>query len=123
MPTPPDRSRFPLLRHTTRQGVVLAKDTPNFIANRIAHFRTQRDATDARDGPDIEEIDALTGQAVAGRARPLPHHRPRRPRYPRACGSNMTQNVKDNAASCRSRVFPPDARTQVARRQDQGRFL
>jgi 3-hydroxyacyl-CoA dehydrogenase len=47
------------------KGVVLAKDRPNFIANRIGTFTT---LTVARimveDGYTIEEIDALTGPAM-----------------------------------------------------------
>ncbi len=53
------------------KGVVLAKDTPNFIGNRIGTFSVlnvmrlmqEMDLT-------VEEIDALTGQPWAGRARP-----------------------------------------------------
>lgn len=47
------------------KGVVIAKDTPNFIANRIGTFMTLavlREAESA--GFTVEEIDALTGPAI-----------------------------------------------------------
>jgi 3-hydroxyacyl-CoA dehydrogenase len=85
------------------KGVVLAKDTPNFIANRIGTFSVlnvmrlmqEMDLT-------IEEVDALTGQAVG---------------WPRSATfrtidlvgldilghvvSNMTSNVKDERSDLR----------------------
>jgi 3-hydroxyacyl-CoA dehydrogenase len=70
IPTPEaDRSAIDLISHfcdvRLGKGVVLAKDTPNFIANRIGTFSVlnvmrlmqEMDFT-------IEEVDALTGQAV-----------------------------------------------------------
>jgi 3-hydroxyacyl-CoA dehydrogenase len=70
IPTPEaDRSLIEAVTHfcdtQLGKGVVLAKDTPNFIANRIGTFSVlnvmrlmqEMDLT-------IEEIDALTGQAV-----------------------------------------------------------
>ena len=47
------------------KGIVIAKDTPNFIANRIGTFTTL-DVLRAmqEDGYTIEEIDALTGPAM-----------------------------------------------------------
>jgi 3-hydroxyacyl-CoA dehydrogenase len=47
------------------KGIVIAKDTPNFIANRIATFTTlQALRVMQEDGYTIEEIDALTGPAM-----------------------------------------------------------
>ena len=61
-----------------------AKDTPNFIANRIGIFsvlatmRHTRDAT----GCGFDVVDALTGPAIGRREeRDLPHRRRRRPRH------------------------------------------
>jgi len=97
------------------KGVVLAKDTPNFIANRIGTFSVlnvmrlmqEMDLT-------IEEIDALTGQAVG---------------WPRSATfrtidlvgldilghvvSNMTQNVRDE----RSELQIPDFFRQMLDRK------
>ena len=89
------------------KGVVLAKDTPNFIANRIGTFSVlnvmrlmqKMDLT-------VEEIDALTGQAVG---------------WPRSATfrtidlvgldilghvvANMTQNVKDERSDLQIPAF------------------
>jgi 3-hydroxyacyl-CoA dehydrogenase len=47
------------------KGIVIAKDTPSFIANRIATFLTLTVLRIMReDGYTIEEIDALTGPAM-----------------------------------------------------------
>jgi 3-hydroxyacyl-CoA dehydrogenase len=47
------------------KGVVIAKDTPNFIANRIGTFVTMNVLRIMQqDGYTIEEIDALTGPAM-----------------------------------------------------------
>jgi 3-hydroxyacyl-CoA dehydrogenase len=47
------------------KGIVVAKDTPNFIANRIGTFVTLTVFRIMQeDGYTIEEIDALTGQAM-----------------------------------------------------------
>ncbi len=47
------------------KGVVIAKDTPNFIANRIGTFITSQVLKiTAEDGYTVEEIDALTGPAL-----------------------------------------------------------
>ena len=47
------------------KGVVIAKDTPNFIANRIGTFSVLNVMRLMQDmGLTIEEVDALTGQAV-----------------------------------------------------------
>ena len=47
------------------KGVVLAKDTPNFIANRLA-FVSGTFALDAilKNGYSVEEVDAITGPAI-----------------------------------------------------------
>jgi 3-hydroxyacyl-CoA dehydrogenase len=46
------------------KGVVIAKDTPNFIANRIAMFTVMRCLEALDRGYTIEEIDAITGPAI-----------------------------------------------------------
>lgn len=46
------------------KGVVLAKDTPNFIANRIGLFTTFLGINALDQGYSIEEIDVLTGPLV-----------------------------------------------------------
>ncbi len=47
------------------KGIVVAKDTPNFIANRIGTFVTLKTLRVMQeDGYTIEEIDALTGPAM-----------------------------------------------------------
>jgi 3-hydroxyacyl-CoA dehydrogenase len=97
------------------KGVVLAKDTPNFIGNRIGTFSVlnvmrlmqEMDLT-------VEEIDALTGQAVG---------------WPRSATfrtidlvgldilghvvSNMTQNVKDERSELQ---IPPFFRQMLERK-------
>ncbi len=97
------------------KGVVMAKDTPNFIGNRIGTFSVlnvirlmqEMDLT-------VEEIDALTGQAVG---------------WPRSATfrtidlvgldilghvvSNMTQNVKDERSELQ---IPPFFRHMVERK-------
>lgn len=50
---------------TLGKGVVIAKDTPNFIANRIGTFTTLNVfRVMLEDGHTIEEVDALTGPAM-----------------------------------------------------------
>jgi 3-hydroxyacyl-CoA dehydrogenase len=46
------------------KGVVVAKDTPNFIANHIGLFGVARVFEALNDGYTIEEIDAMTGPAL-----------------------------------------------------------
>jgi 3-hydroxyacyl-CoA dehydrogenase len=46
------------------KGVVIARDTPNFIANRIAMFTVMRCLEALDRGYTIEEIDAITGPAI-----------------------------------------------------------
>jgi 3-hydroxyacyl-CoA dehydrogenase len=47
------------------KGIVIAKDTPNFIANRVGTFTTLKALRVMQeDGYTIEEIDALTGPAM-----------------------------------------------------------
>ncbi len=131
IPTPQsDRALIDAVAHfcdvQLGKGVVFAKDTPNFIGNRIGTFSVlnvmrlmqEMDLT-------IEEVDALTGQAVG---------------WPRSATfrtidlvgldilghvvGNMTQNVHDERSELQDpRLLPPDARTQMARRQNQGRLL
>ena len=46
------------------KGVVIAKDTPNFIGNRIGVYAMMRAAKALQDGYAIEEIDVLTGTLI-----------------------------------------------------------
>jgi 3-hydroxyacyl-CoA dehydrogenase len=47
------------------KGIVYAKDTPNFVANRLLTFAMQFTLHEmTKDGLSIEEIDALTGEAI-----------------------------------------------------------
>jgi 3-hydroxyacyl-CoA dehydrogenase len=70
IPTPEaDRSLIGLVSHfcdvRLGKGVVLAKDTPNFIANRIGTFSVLNVMRLMQEMDlSIEDIDALTGQAV-----------------------------------------------------------
>ena len=97
------------------KGVVLAKDTPNFIGNRIGTFSVLNVIRLMQEMDfNIEEIDALTGQAVG---------------WPRSATfrtidlvgldilghvvSNMTQNVRDE----RSELKIPDFFRQMIERK------
>jgi 3-hydroxyacyl-CoA dehydrogenase len=120
IPTPQsDRALIDAVSHfcdvRLGKGVVLAKDTPNFIANRIGTFSVlnvmrlmqEMDLT-------IEDVDALTGQAVG---------------WPKSATfrtidlvgldilghvvANMTQNVRDE----RSDLKLPDFFTQMLQRK------
>ena len=58
-------SIFGFLDQRLGKGVVIAKDRPNFIANRIGTFGAQVTIkTMLEDGYSIEEVDKMTGQAV-----------------------------------------------------------
>src|ERR1700747_923875 len=89
------------------KGVVLAKDTPNFIANRIGTFSVLNVMRLMREMDlSIEEVDALTGQAVG---------------WPRSATfrtidlvgldilghvvKNMTQNVRDERSELQIPAF------------------
>ena len=53
------------LENELGKGVVYAKDTPNFIANRILTFGSQYILSEMqKDGLRVEEVDALTGPVV-----------------------------------------------------------
>jgi 3-hydroxyacyl-CoA dehydrogenase len=70
IPTPEaDRAGMDLISHfcdvRLGKGVVLAKDTPNFIANRIGTFSVLNVMRLMQDMDlSVEDVDALTGQAV-----------------------------------------------------------
>ena len=70
IPTPEaDRAAIDAIAHfcdvRLGKGVVIAKDTPNFIGNRIGTFSVLNVIRLMQDmGLTIEEVDALTGQAV-----------------------------------------------------------
>jgi 3-hydroxyacyl-CoA dehydrogenase len=54
-----------LVERVLGKGAVLAKDTPNFIANRLGSFAGMHDVRYALEhGYSIEEVDALTGPLV-----------------------------------------------------------
>jgi 3-hydroxyacyl-CoA dehydrogenase len=46
------------------KGIIIAKDTPNFIANRIGLYATMQGVNGLTSGYSIEEIDTLTGTLV-----------------------------------------------------------
>src|SRR5690606_7008784 len=47
------------------KGIVYAKDTPNFVANRLLTFAMQFTLHEmTKDGLSVEEVDALTGPAI-----------------------------------------------------------
>ena len=101
------------------KGVVLAKDTPNFIGNRIGTFSVLNVMRLMQEMDlSIEDVDALTGQAVG---------------WPRSATfrtidlvgldilghvvGNMTSNVKDERSDLRlPGVFHQDAGQQMAGR-------
>jgi 3-hydroxyacyl-CoA dehydrogenase len=97
------------------KGVVIAKDTPNFIANRIGTFSVLNVMRLMQEMDlSVEEVDALTGQAVG---------------WPKSASfrtidlvgldilghvvSNMTSNVRDE----RSELRLPDFFTQMLERK------
>src|SRR5271154_5398494 len=112
VPTPDaDRTLIDTVAHfcdvQLGKGVVLAKDTPNFIANRIGTFSVLNVMRLMQEmGLTIEEVDALTGQAVG---------------WPRSATfrtidlvgldvlghvvSNMTQNVRDERSELQIPAF------------------
>ena len=67
---------------TLGKGVVHAKDTPNFIANRVGTFAMlQAIRLMGQLGMTVEEVDACTGPAIGWpQLRDLPHRRYCRPR-------------------------------------------
>jgi 3-hydroxyacyl-CoA dehydrogenase len=120
IPTPEsDASKIEAVSHFSDvqlgKGVVIAKDTPNFIANRIGTFSVLNVMRLMQEMDlSIEEVDALTGQAVG---------------WPRSATfrtidlvgldilghvvSNMTQNVRDE----RSELKIPDFFRQMLERK------
>src|ERR1700675_4967996 len=120
IPTPEaDRAAIEAVSHfcdvRLGKGVVIAKDTPNFIANRIGTFSVLNVMRLMQEiGLTIEEVDALTGQAVG---------------WPRSATfrtidlvgldilghvvGNMTANVKDE----RSDLRLPDFFNQMLERK------
>ncbi len=53
------------LENVLGKGIVYAKDTPNFVANRLLTFAMQYTLYEmTKDGLSIEEVDALTGPAI-----------------------------------------------------------
>ncbi|MCC6489361.1 MAG: 3-hydroxyacyl-CoA dehydrogenase/enoyl-CoA hydratase family protein [Candidatus Hydrogenedentes bacterium] len=65
--TDPDVVRFMagFMEDVLGKGVVYAKDSPNFIANRVLTFASQFILHEmTKDGLSVEEVDALTGPAV-----------------------------------------------------------
>jgi len=120
IPTPEaDRALIDAVSHfcdvRLGKGVVLAKDTPNFIGNRIGTFSVMNVMRLMQEmGLTIEEVDALTGQAVG---------------WPRSATfrtidlvgldilghvvGNMTSNVKDE----RSDLHLPDFFNQMLQKK------
>ena len=131
IPTPEaDRAAIDAVTHfcdvRLGKGVVLAKDTPNFIGNRIGTFSVlnvmrlmqEMDLT-------IEEVDALTGQAVgwpkSATFRTIDLGRTGHPR-PRGRQHDHERPRRTQRSSV-ARLLHSDARAQMAGRQDQGRLL
>ena len=53
------------LENKLGKGIVYAKDTPNFVANRLLTFAMQYTLYEMeKDGLSVEEVDALTGPAI-----------------------------------------------------------
>src|SRR5882762_3606524 len=120
IPTPKaDRSLIEAVTHfcdtQLGKGVVLAKDTPNFIANRIGTFSVLNVMRLMQEiDLSVEEIDALTGQAVG---------------WPRSATfrtidlvgldilghvvTNMTRNVRDERSELQ---IPPFFRQMLERK-------
>ena len=108
------------------KGVVHAKDTPNFIANRIGTFSALNVMRLMQEMDlSVEEVDALTGTAVGW---------PKTATFRLAdlvgldilghVVRNATTNIHGRAQrSQAARLLPADAGAQVARRQNQGRLL
>ena len=108
------------------KGVVHAKDTPNFIANRIGTFSALNVMRLMQEMDlSIEEVDALTGQAVG---------------WPKMATFRLTDmvgldvlghvvrnasaNIHDERNDLKLPNFlPSDVGTEVARRQNQGWLL
>jgi 3-hydroxyacyl-CoA dehydrogenase len=87
------------------KGVVIAKDTPNFIANHLGLFgMTRTFAALAGGGYTIEEIDAITGPAI-GRPKSATF------RTIDIAGIDVLADVTRNLAE---RLESPDARAQFA---------
>ena len=90
------------------KGVVVAKDTPNFIANHIGLYGVMQILRALESGEyTIEEIDAITGPAL-GRPeeRDVPDDGHRRHRRARPCGAQSRRTAAETrrrAASSRCR--------------------
>ena len=131
IPTPEaDRAAIDAVAHfcdvQLGKGVVIAKDTPNFIGNRIGTFSVLNVMRLMQEMDlSIEDIDALTGQAVG---------------WPKSATfrtidlvgldilghvvGNMTANVRDERSELRlPEFFGQMLREKMAGRQDQGRLL
>ena len=79
------------------KGVVLAKDTPNFIANRIGTYGLLIDAgRDAELGLSVDEVDAMTGR-----------HGPAEDRHFRTAGSGRSRYVRSMWRTMCASTPPP----------------
>ena len=110
------------------KGLVRAKDTPNFIANRIGTFAMMRTLGEAvAKGYTVEEVDMVFGPAT-GRPeeRRLPHRRRRRPGHAAARDQQLLRRAARRRAARRVRALARPAaadRQEVAGRQDQAGLL
>ena len=109
--------------HLLGKGVVVAKDTPNFIGNHIALYGVACMLQALATGNyTIEEIDAITGPAI-GRpgSRDLPDdgHRRRRRAGPRdAQPERAARRCRRPRRLCGARVRGPDDRARPTGRED-----
>ena len=88
LPTPTRRSSSTVAwfaDHRLGKGVVIAKDSPNFIGNHLALLRRHRDPREGG-GRRVHDRGGRRDHRPGARAaeeRDVPHARPRRPRHPR----------------------------------------
>ena len=90
------------------KGIVIGKDTPNFVGNRIGtHAMMAAIHQMLADGLAPEDVDAITGRAMgAPEERELPHRRHRRPRHPRPRRRQLLRRAHAATRSARSSRCP-----------------
>ena len=103
------------------KGVVVAKDSPNFIGNHLALFDVVRAlALVAAGDYSIEEIDAITGPADRpAEERHVPHARSRRHRHPGARRAQPARSGSTDPAARATFVLPPFVDAMLARGLDR----
>ena len=130
IPTPEtDRAAIEAVAHFCDvhlgKGVVYAKDTPNFIANRIGTFSVLNVMRLMQEMDlSIEDVDALTGTPWDGRS-----PRPSAPSiwwvstFSATWSATWSPDAQDKRSRALCRLLQQDARAQVAGRQNQRRLL